>query len=275
MDLLDLHELEPDLFSAAEAPEEGGTMFGGQMLAQAVVAAARSVDDDRVVHSLHAHFLRAGSVDAPVELAVERIRDGRSFSTRQVQVTQGGREIFRAILSFHVPEPGLDYSPADMPSVPPPEDVHATYSEFCRAVVPDEPWFGEARPMEILYINPPTAAEGVPVTESQKMWLRIPPRLPEDAPAHVAGLAYLSDATLVDHAVLPHGFRWHDPRLTGASLDHAMWFHAPTRADEWMLYDQRVEFTGGARGTASATLFTAHGAVVATCVQEGLMRWPS
>ncbi|MDG2112158.1 MAG: thioesterase family protein, partial [Actinomycetota bacterium] len=227
------------------------------------------------VHSTHSYFLRAGDVDTETVLEVERIRDGRSFSQRHVVALQDGVEMFRSVLSFHVPEPGLDYAPPIALDVPGPEEVNSTYHGFCEAILPPEeiPWPGRARPMEIRYINPPSAPEGQPITEPQLMWMIL--REPVDAgrDLHDAGLAYLADATLVDHVLLPHGHRWHDAQLTGASLDHAMWFHRPVRADEWLFYDQRVESTGGARGLASGRFYTAGGELVATCMQEGLMRW--
>lgn len=271
--LLDLEALGNDRYRGREAPESGGAMFGGQLLAQSAMAAALTTANDRAVHSLHGYFLRAGSVDTAVELEVERVRDGRSFSSRDIHVFQDGRELFRASLSFHVAEPGLSYSPSAMPNVPPPDQVTSKYNTFAEAASGDDEWFGTQRPIDILYINAPSEPEGVAVVESQKMWVRIPPRLPDTPSVHVAALAYISDATLLDHTLLPHGYRWQDPRVTGTSLDHAMWFHTAARADEWMLYDQRVEFTGGARGLASATLYSESGDTLATCVQEGLIRW--
>ena len=147
-----------------------------------------------------------------------------------------------------------------------------TYADFSAATAADD-WDGAARPIDILYANAPTAAEGVPVTESQKMWLRIRDAVSANPVVHLAGLAYLSDATLIDHALLPHGHRWHDDRLVGASLDHTMYFHRPAECDEWLLYDQTVEFTGGSRGVASGTLYRRDGTIVATTLQEGLIRW--
>jgi transcriptional regulator with XRE-family HTH domain len=134
-------------------------------------------------------------------------------------------------------------------------------------------WHGSARPMDIRYINPPSGSRGEPVTERQLMWMKIPERLPDEPAVHRAALAYLSDSTLVDHVMLPLGLRWQDPDFQGASLDHAMWFHSPARADEWLLFEQTVETTGGGRGLASGRFFNRSGTLVATCLQEGLMRW--
>jgi len=272
--LLDLRQLDERSFVGAAAPERAGRMYGGQLLAQGLAAAQRCVDDDRPVHSLHGYFLRAGSVDRPVELVVTAVRDGRSFSVREVSVGQDGDELMRLLASFHVPEDGLDYSPARQYEVPPPEAVTVTYDQFTRAHQPDpdEEWPGADRPMDIRYINAPRAPEGQPVLEPQLMWVRISEELPDDPRIHAAALAYLADSTLVDHVMLPHGLRWQDGRLTGASLDHAMWFHRPARADRWLLYDQQVEATAGARGMTTGRLIDSDGVVV-TCGQEGLMRW--
>jgi acyl-CoA thioesterase-2 len=256
--------------------EQGERTYGGQLMAQALAAAQRTVESERPVHSLHGYFLRPGAADQPLKLSVDRVRDGRSFSARAVTASQQGRELFRLLASFHVPEDGLEYSGPAMPEVPPPESVTFTYGQFTHAVRPDYSgvWSGDARAMEVRYINPPTAPEGEPVTEDQRMWLRINGPLADDPALHAAALAYLSDSTLVDHVMLPHGYRWQDARLEGASLDHAMWFHRAARADQWLLFDQTVVATAGARGLVTARFYTAGGVLVATCTQEGLMRWP-
>ncbi len=255
--------------------EQGERTYGGQLLAQALAAAQQTVDAGRRVHSLHGYFLRAGAADRPLELAVELIRDGRAFSARAVTASQQGRELCRLLTSFHVPEDGLEYSGSTMPKVPLPESVDVTYNQFTHALRPDYDgsWSGDARAIETRYVNPPTAPEGEPVTEDQRLWLRIPGPLADDAALHAAALVYLSDSTLVDHVMLPHGHRWQDARLEGASLDHAMWFHRAARADEWLLFDQTVVATADARGLATGRFYTAAGVLVATCRQEGLMRW--
>lgn len=276
--LVELTPLAAGAWLGGPSPERAGTTFGGQFLAQGLAAAYRSVAADRRVHSLHAYFLRAGDVAEPTTYEVEVVRDGRSFATRAVGGHQRGREVFRMMLSFHVPEEGFDYQPdARYPveSVPAPDEVSVTYNDFThqhRDIGPD-PWEGEGRPMDIRYVNPPVSPEGVPVVEPQLMWLRIVGTVPAGQACHDAGLAYLADSTLVDHVMLPHGYRWQDARLTGTSLDHAMWFHRPVQADSWLLYDQRVQHTGGARGLATGRFYASSGELVATCSQEGLMRW--
>lgn len=271
--LIDLAPLGGDVFRAPAAPERTGRLYGGQFLAQGLVAAMQTSEGDRDVHSLHAYFLRPGDVDLPVELAVERIRDGRSFSARMIRALQNGRELFRMMVSLHVCESGDDFAGARMPDVPPPESVTFTYNEFSHSNGRMPDWDGEARPMDIRYINPPGATPGAPVLEPQRMWMRIPETLGDAWAAHTAGLAYLSDSTLIDHVVLPHGRRWQDPALNGASLDHAMWFHRRARADEWLLFDQHVGATGGGRGFAHGRFFDHSGRLVASCAQEGLVRW--
>ena len=274
MRMMALVETAPDRFTAPEAPESEGRMYGGQLLAQALAAAERTVTDDRRAHSLHAYFLAPGDVSTTVDMQVERVRDGRSFSSRCVSARQDGAELFRMVVSYHIDEPGEPFAGHRKPDVPPPEDVALTYEEFSRSVGRQQEWDLEARPMDTRCINPPVAPPGEPVLEDQRMWMRISERLPVSPGLHQAGLAYLSDSTLIDHVVLPHGRRWQDPALTGASLDHAMWFHNPVRADEWLLFDQSVEATGSGRGLATGRIFDADGTLAATCMQEGLIRWP-
>ena len=272
-----LMALEPDggadAFHAPPAPERAGRMYGGHLLALGLAAAGRTVAQDRAPHSLHGYFLRAGDVNEPLRVAVERVRDGRSFSVRCARVAQGERELFRSMASYQAPESGPAFAARRAPPAPPAETVNLTYNEFSRQAGEGEDWDGEARPMDIRYINPPSPSPGEPVFEDQRMWMRIDHALDDDPALHYAALAYLSDSTLIDHATLPHGRRWQAPDLTGASLDHAMWFHRFARADAWLLFDQSVEATGGARGLATGRIFTAAGELAATCAQEGLLRW--
>lgn len=264
-----------NVFVAPEAPDKGDATFGGQLIAQSLAAAYQTLDDDRAVHSLHAYFLRPGDVDQTTELEVTSIRDGRSFSSREVHARQSGKEVFRLIASFQVDEESPVYDRAIMPEVPPPEAVATTYDDFTLSVThPDGSetwWYGADRPMEIRYINPPT--ELSPVTEPQLMWMRVAQTLPDDAATHAIGLAYLSDSTLVDHILLPHGGRWQEEDFLGTSIDHSMWFRRPARADEWLLFEQTVETTGTGRGLANGRFFDSDGKLIATCMQEGLMRW--
>jgi acyl-CoA thioesterase II len=212
-------------------------------------------------------------VDEPLSLSVEKVRDGRSFATRQVVAEQRGKTLFRMLASFQVPVDTPRYVGRPMPDVPPPEAVSCTYDDFTLAQTGKTDWYGAARPMEILYVNPPQAPRGEAITETQLMWVRIRGPLPETPAVHQAALAYLSDSTLVDHVMLPLGLRWQDEDFEGASLDHAMWFHDPVRADDWLLFAQTVEATGHGRGLVSGRFYDRSGRLAATCVQEGLMRW--
>ena len=268
--------LEPVGDGRYEAPaslDKGESMFGGQFLAQCLAAAQQSVDADRAVHSLHGYFLRPGDVHLAVQLAVSTVRDGRSFSWREVTAEQRGKELFRMLASFQVPDDTPEYTAAAMPSVPPPEGVAYTYEQFSLAQTGADTWNGAFRAIDIRYINPPFAARGEPVTETQLMWMRINEALPDEPDLHRAGIAYLSDSTLVDPILLPLGLRWQDPDFEGTSLDHAMWFHRAARADEWVLFALDVEATGGGRGLARGRIYTRTGELIATCLQEGLMRW--
>ena len=300
--LMALQRQGEDAFVGPPAPDKGETLFGGQLLAQCLMAAFATLAERRAVHSLHAYFLRPGDVDAPVDILIERVRDGRAFSSRQARALQHGKERFRMVASFQASAASPDYCAAPMPEAPPPEEVRTTYDDFTLAQTGETTWHGLARPMDVLYVNPP-GARGEPVTAPQLMWMRVrdvqpeaqeaqsaaarsfsgrtasaqvrPPAAPwaEPAALHQAGLAYLSDATLVDHIMLPHGLRWQDADFLGTSLDHAMWFHRPAPADEWLLFEQIPVVTGAGRGLAQGRFFTQSGALVASCAQEGLMRW--
>ncbi len=272
---MDLERVDDNRFVAPSAPEKGIRTFGGQLLAHTLRAAQFTIDSGRFVHSSHSYFLRPGDVEVETEMAVEAIRDGNSFSARQVVAYQKGKELFRSILSFQVPEVGLEWSPQARFDVPQPDDDLVSYYEYWESQSPDleGPWHGRNRPMEILYINPPEEPEGFPITEPQLMWMRVNEPLGNDRQLHESALAYLADATLIDHVLLPHGFRWQDDRLSGASLDHSMWFHRHVDTGNWLLYEQRVETTGAARGLGSGRFFDRGGNLIATCVQEGLIRW--
>lgn len=271
-ELLDLEQIDDWKFVAREAPDKGERLYGGQFLAQCVRAAALTLPPDRYVNSLHAYFLRPGHVDERIDLDVHAVRDGRTFSTREIVASQAGKERFRVVTSHQVEEVTPQYQSVSMPDVPAPESVTLTYNDFTIAMMDSDDWHGVNRPFDIRYINPP-ADNREPVTEPQLMWMRILPTLNDEPGTHQCGLAYLADSSLIDHVMLPHGLRWQDPGFVGASLDHSMWFHAPCRADEWLLYIQNVEATGRGRGLSRGRFLTAQGQLVATCMQEGLMRW--
>ncbi len=283
VDLLDLEERGGDVHVGRSSPG-GERVYGGQFLAQALVAATRSMASAEpgdgttpVAHSLHAYFLRAGDPARSIDYRVAVVRDGRAFATREVLACQGDREVFRLLASFHRPEPGLDWSPPlRLDDGPTPDDPH--YRHWLRrglaigSVTGHGYLFGPGRPVEVRYVDPPANPPEGPVTGPQRMWLRAAEDLGDDPAVHAAALAYLSDETLIDNAMLPHGLRWTDDRLQGASLDHAMWFCRPARADGWLLYEQTVLSTAGARAQVRGDFLRPDGVLVATVVQEGLVR---
>ena len=274
-DILGLEELGDDCYQGAKNPDQAERMFGGFLIGQALAACQQTVKPDRAVHSLHCYFLRPGDTTQQVQYDVSRVRDGRSFSHRQVAATQNGKEIFQLICSYAVASESPTFVGCPAPHAPAPSEVDYTYTDFCRDQMPDPDYIRDFknRPFEIKYINPPTEFEPSAEIENQLMWMRLNWDLSEDPHVHDAGVAYLSDSTLIDHITLPHGKRWQDSDFDGTSLDHAMWFHQTVRADEWLLFDQKVEWTGDGRGVASGRIYTESGTLVATCMQEGLMRF--
>ncbi len=275
----DLRAAGPDLFIGPPSPDRGLRTYGGQLLAQTLGAAKRTVPAVRTVHSTHSYYLKAGTPAEPVELRVERLRDGRAFSQRQVVALQDGAEVMRSLVSFHVPEHGLDWEQPVTIDIDPPtkEQPYTDYGDVIESNLPvdEHPWPGRDRPMDVRYVNPPMPSNDQPVTEPQLMWMRVHGQLGDDQSLHDAGLAYLADLGMNPVILLPHGRGWRDERATVASLDHTIWFHRPARADEWLLYHQRVESTSGGRGLASGRFYDLDGHLVATCMQEGLMRWNS
>jgi acyl-CoA thioesterase-2 len=286
--LLAALDLRPDgdgTFEASSVPGWSARIFGGQFLGQSVVAAGRTVGQGLAVHSLHGYFLRQGDPAASLRYHVTSLHDGRSFASRRVEAEQDGACRFVGLVSFARTEVGLDYQP--VPALPPVADAPSlrSYGEWMAETTqrPEDGYETAARPrpVEVRYVDPPpnipadalgAAEPGEPVTRPQRMWLRVPGHLPDDPLLHAAALAYASDETLVDNSMLPHGLRWSDARLQGASLDHAMWFCRPAAADRWLLFEQTVVSTAGGRGLVQGHLYTPEGGLVATAVQEGLIR---
>jgi acyl-CoA thioesterase II len=272
--LLDLETLDPDLFRGQQPRTTMQRVFGGQVAAQALVAAARTAPDRTAAHSLHSYFLRPGDTAVPIIYDVDRVRDGRSFATRRVLARQHGRPIYALTASFQVQEDGFDHQDA-MPEVPSPEDsvdVGAALSAQGRA---GEDWLREWAVLELRHAGdsrPGGALEGPDHPARARFWLRVHDRLPDDVLVHQAALIYASDLTLLGSALVPHGLIIGDPRLQAASLDHTVWLHRPFRADAWLLYDQVSPSASGGRGLALGRLFTQQGALVATVAQEGLIR---
>jgi acyl-CoA thioesterase-2 len=278
VDLLDLEPIEVDIFRGKQPEESLQRVFGGQVAGQALVAAGRTVPSDRPVHSLHAYFLRPGDPSVPIVYEVDRIRDGRSFTTRRVVAVQHGKAIFNLSASFQVVEQGLEHQ-SPMPSVPDPETL-PTLPERLREYRDEMGgWASRPRAIDIRYVTDPPrvardrvrAGEELPEARSQ-VWMRADGTLPDDPLLHVCAVTFASDMTLLDAPLQRHGLAFGKDPIQLASLDHAMWFHRPFRADEWFLYDQDSPRTSGSRGLAHGEIYTHDGQLAVSVVQEGLMR---
>ncbi len=269
--LLDLEDIEVNIFRGSHIDETRQRVFGGQVAAQAIVAAGRTVSEGHI-HSLHSYFLRAGDPLVPILYEVDRIRDGRSFTTRRVVAIQRGKAIFNLQCSFHVDEVSLEHE-VPMPDVPPP-DTLPTLRERLEGLGVWEGFFERPRPIDQRFVGDlPWVRGGRASTDTrEQLWLRVDGELPDDPLLHAAAVAYASDMTLYDSILAPHRLRWEDDSFMGASLDHCMWFHRPFRADEWLLFDQESPSASGARGLARGLLFSHSGHLVVSVVQEGLMR---
>jgi acyl-CoA thioesterase II len=277
LDLLDLEQIETNIFRGRSPDERVQRVFGGQVAGQALVAAGRTVPPDRPVHSLHGYFIRPGDPAVPLVYLVDRVRDGRSFTTRRVSVVQHGETIFTLSASFHQDEPGPAHQDA-MPQVPPPDEVTPTLPRLEKLFGPLDDryaqWFRD-NPIDVRFAGPMTVeAARDPALRTQRnlVWLRVDGDLPDDPLLHVCLMTYASDMTLLDSVLLAHGMSWADGKTMGASLDHAMWFHRPFRADRWLLYAQESPVAYGARGLARGQVFTQDGDLVVSVVQEGLIR---
>jgi acyl-CoA thioesterase-2 len=275
IELLDLEPIEVNIFRGRSPEEDRQRVFGGQVAGQALVAAARTVEAERLVHSLHAYFLRPGDPTVPILYEVDRIRDGRSFTTRRVVAIQHGQAIFNLSASFQCEEKGYEHS-FPMPDVPPPEglpDRRARWLPYleelgaAREEILSRP---QAIDTRVADWTPQERRESLP--PYQNVWMRADGQLPDDPLLHTIVLTYASDMTLLDTTLRPHGGSWFDPHLFMASLDHAMWFHRSFRADEWLLYSQDTPTATGGRGLARGLVFTQDGTLVASVVQEGLIR---
>ena len=273
--LLDLEQIEVDIFRGRSPEgERRQRVFGGQVAGQALVAAGRTVPEDRPVHSLHAYFIRPGDPATPLIYLVERVRDGRSFTTRRVTTIQHGKTIFTLSASFHRDEPGVEHA-EPMPDVPPPDAVPPTLERMEQLFGPSvRKWYGD-QPIDIRHIGPlsfEAARDPALRTTRNMVWLRVDGDLPDDPLLHVCLMTYASDMTLLDSVLIAHGLSWADGRTSGASLDHAMWFHGPFRADRWLLYAQDSPVARGSRGLARGEVYTSDGDLVVSVVQEGLVR---
>jgi acyl-CoA thioesterase II len=270
--LLDLEQIEVNIFRGTSPDVDAQRVFGGQVAGQALVAASRTVEPDRQVHSLHAYFLRPGDPTVPILYDVDRIRDGRSFTTRRVVAIQHGRAIFNLQASFHVHEEGFEHQ-APMPTdVPDPLSLPTFKQRWKEWADLLGEWYDRDRPIDSRNADWSPLDRQHPLPPRQRVWLRADGTLPDDPVLHACVVTYASDMTLLDTTLLPHSVGAVERDLIMASLDHAMWFHRPFRADEWLLYDQDSPSASGARGTARGSMFTHDGDLAVTVVQEGLIR---
>jgi len=275
LDSLDLTPLDHDRFEGVCVERQRPRAFGGELLAQTVVAASRTVKD-RGCHALHVQFLLPGDPTVPIEYRVRRVRDGRRFAQREVAALQRGREILLATASFAVDDQRPGYQHERMPEVPGPEDLR-TELEYRQDVADrmrpeDRPWLLTPRAVEVRQVTPVPLFDPAPVPPVAHTWLRAIGRLPDDPHLHHAVLAYASDMTLLDVAAYPVGLSWIDPELEQASLSHAMYFHHPLRVDEWLLYAQTVSSVAAGRAFAHGSVFTRAGVLVGSVIQEGVSR---
>jgi acyl-CoA thioesterase-2 len=277
VDLLNLEQIEVNIFRGRSPDETVQRVFGGQVAGQALVAAGRTVPGDRPVHSLHAYFIRPGDPSVPLVYTVDRVRDGRSFTTRRVTAIQHGKPIFTLSASFHHPEAGLEHA-TPMPAVPRPEELRSNAERLAEAVGAPLPRHFRDSPIELRSVGPLSVELARDPSlraedeHSNLVWVRVTEELPDDPLLHVCLMTYISDLTLIETALLEHGITMLDGRTTGASLDHAMWFHRPFRADRWLLYAQESPVAAGGRVLARGQVFTAAGDLVVSVVQEGLIR---
>ncbi len=273
--LLDLETIERNHYRATSPNEGWQRVYGGQVIGQALVAASRTVEPGRNAHSLHGYFLRPGEMNTPILYTVDRIRDGKSFTTRQVVAIQNGEAIFAMSISFQIDEGGLAHQ-FEMPDAPDPEtleDEEAVRARFAKDRPPGLPEpYARQRPIEIRPVKPVNIYKPSSGAPRQMCWMRARDRLPDNPRLHQCVLAYLSDWSLLDTAMLPHAVSYVDDSMQVASLDHAMWFHRPVRADQWLLYVQDSPVSSGARGLTRGLIYSQAGELVASATQEGLIR---
>jgi acyl-CoA thioesterase-2 len=274
LDVLNIEQLEVNLFRGRSPQDRWQRVFGGQVIGQALVAASRTVEG-RSPHSLHAYFLIGGDPKVPIIYEVDRIRDGKSFTTRRVVAIQHGQAIFTLMVSFHNDEPGLEHQ-VTMPEVPPPEDLPSE-AQIRATVLPSMPdavqrYYKSERPIELRPVEYGRYLGQKSENGKFNVWIRATGKLPDDPAIHQCVLAYASDMSLLDAALVPHGRSLFEKDFMGASLDHALWLHRPFRADDWLLYAQESPSMTGSRGFSRGLIFRRDGALVASVAQEGLVR---
>ena len=275
LEVLDLERIEENLFRGVSPENSWQRVFGGQVIAQALVAAQRTVPADRPVHSLHGYFMRPGDPKVPITYRVERLRDGGSFTTRQVLGIQHDAAIFTLTASFQRHEAGLEHQ-VDMPDVPGPDEL--PHGEELKALLlekaaePVQRYWRRPRPIEFRPISFDHYLTTDKLEPVQRIWVRAISDIGDDPALNAAVLAYLSDMTLLDTSLFAHGLSVFDPRIQAASLDHSMWFHRPAKVSDWLLYAQDSPTSSGGRGLTRGSLFAEGGELIASVAQEGLIR---
>jgi acyl-CoA thioesterase-2 len=268
--LLDIETIEVNTFRGEHPAEERQRTFGGQVAAQALMAAGRTVEHGKV-HSLHSYFLRPGDPSIPILFEVDRIRDGKSFTTRRVVAIQHGRAIYNMQASFHTEEVSLEHQ-APMPDVVGPETIKPMLERIKDGGFVVDEWFQRQHPIDQRYVGELPWSPQRSLEPRQQIWIKADGTLPDDPLLHACVITYASDMSLMDAILIPHQIRWDDGTFMGASLDHCMWFHRDLRADEWMLYDMESPIAHGGRGLARGFLFNQAGKLQVSMVQEGLTR---
>jgi acyl-CoA thioesterase-2 len=270
INLLDLETIEVNTYRGKHPKEERQRTFGGQVAAQALMAAGRTVEN-ATVHSLHSYFLRPGDTSVPILYEVDRIRDGRSFYTRRVVAIQHGRAIYNMQASFHNEEVGFEHQ-FPMPSVPGPETIKPLAERLLEEFGSTDEWFKRQHPIDQRFIGEIPWSPKHNKEPRQQLWIRADGELPNDPLLHACVIAYASDMSLFDAMLAPHSLRWDDDHFIAASLDHCMWFHRDVQADEWLLYDVDSPIDHGGRGLARGFIFNQAGELCVSMVQEGLVR---
>ena len=276
--VLDVEELDTDLFRGGSLPQPGGRVFGGQVLAQSLVAAGRTVGDGRLPHSVHGYFLRAGDAGRGITFMVERLRDGRSFSARRVHAMQHGAPILTLTASFQEDQPGLEHTDSPPSATPPPETVPSALDLLGSVAHPVTTFWAQTSAFDLRHVEEPVyLGPAEQRTSRQMVWMRargVVPDVPQAEVLHRALMAYACDQVMLEPLLRRHGRSWATPGLSIASLDHAMWFHRPARVDEWLLFVQDAPSASGGRGLGSARVYRQDGTLVASIAQEGMIRVP-
>lgn len=262
-----------DIFTGPSQWSPQGRVFGGQVLAQSVVAASRTVEADRPIHSMHGYFLRPGDIEIPITFAVDRIHDGRSFCTRRTQAYQRGMPILSMIASFQTVDEGLEHQKSMPEGLPDPESLDDERELLSAVDHPMARFWASGRPFDLRHVEGSLYLEsGAERVATQAVWFKARGRMPDDPALHRAALAYASDYTILEPIWRRHGLAWSTPGLRAASLDHAMWWHRPARVDEWLVYVQESTSASGGRGLSHGRIYTREGVLVASVAQEGMTR---